>query len=186
MRSHTVEWRLSIIIIDDFISCVVFICSVVTRSGSSLSITSYSQTYQNVFTLDQVLLKWEPDYYGLGMLYYLLYTMEYVFTLQNENVCRESSRESRLVSNMRRPERRTAMKVLVKKTFLNLWTIYGSATFSKDPWCRFIYLHNLCTVRWCWATVRRANTLGWWSDERWCSFILRCGRWTLMNFKVSM
>ena len=51
------------------------------------------------------------------------------------------------VDNMRRPERRTAMKVLVKKTFLNLWTIYGSATFSKDPWCRFIYLHNLCTVR---------------------------------------
>ncbi len=56
----------------------------------------------------------------------LLYTMEYVFTLQNENVCRESTSE-RLVSDMRRPERRTAMKVLVKKAFKfvdNIWECY--------------------------------------------------------------
>ncbi len=55
--------------------------------------------------------------------------IEYLFTLQNENVCRESTSE-RLVQDMRRPDRRTAMKVLVKKSFK---TIYGRVTFSKDP-----------------------------------------------------
>ena len=30
--------------------------------------------------------EYEPGYYGLGMLYYLLYTMEYVFVGRGSNV----------------------------------------------------------------------------------------------------
>ena len=69
----------------------------------------------------------------------ILCTNIYVFTctLQNENVCRESTSE-RVVPDARRPDRRTPMKVLVKKSFDfvdNIWECFIQQRSDELRYC---------------------------------------------------
>ena len=59
----------------------------------------------------------------------------YITTLQNENVGRDSTSE-RLYWDMRRPDRRTPMKVLVEKSYrftTNIWSLYMQKN-APDVW----------------------------------------------------
>ncbi len=60
-------------------------------------------------------------------------------TLQNENVCRASTSE-RLVQDMRRPDRRTAMRVLVTKTFNFVDNIWQSFVQQRSDELRYCFL----------------------------------------------
>ena len=73
--------------------------------------------------------------------YSILCTNIYVFTctLQNENVCRESTSE-RVVQDARRPDRRTPMKVLVKKSFDFVDNIWECCIQQRSDELRYCFL----------------------------------------------
>ena len=67
-----------------------------------------------------------------------------VSIVQNENVNHAHTSEHR-AQNLCRPDRRTAMKVLVEKTFVfveHLWSVY---VVDNKPYIRYVYLTVLGT-----------------------------------------